>query len=303
MIRPTLFVFMLAIGTSSLAQNAKPDDKKPEEKTKTGSVVGVLAPPIVYYGTKTIGNAPVERFPKDPNRFVGPGLPKFIPGNNCRPGTTIIVVNSSPCYAPFWYSGCDPWTLGQNPWSYFGFQSGNNPWAPVMSAQVGFPSQPLVIMMNGGVQLNQPGFFANNPGPGPSGPTQPDFGQNRNIDPQLQAAVNDVVSSFRSADSSGLMRCTDRNDRVWVGNNAASRRAVPGSVFLQMALGGMQSYKTFAFTLDNIRMSGSSSQYIASGRHVMRTEDDRWAAFEVSYMFQRRTGGWRIVESLARPLF
>jgi hypothetical protein len=189
--------------------------------------------------------------------------------------------------------------LGPNPWSYFGFQPGSSPWTPVLAAQNSLSARPLVVIFNINIQNGLPQAPVN-----PINlPVQrePDFGQNRNIDADLQAAVNDVVYAFRQRDTERFSRRIDRQGNIFVGAQQAGRRAVPAVVFQQMSVSGISAVKTHEFSLDAVRL-GSYGQYTASGRHVLRTEDGRLAAFEVSYTFQRRTGGWRIVESLAKPI-
>ena len=267
-----------------------------------GTIGPLGNPPINYPANQRPGNPQVYW----KNRiFTGPG---------CAP--TIIIVNGSPCYVPYYYG--------------FGFGGFVDPGGMSMNMNIG--GMQMGFDQARGAYFNPgPNFGQGNTGRVPYGngwinnngvvsridsqtyaPQPQDNRDSRSAtsrvirgsddeyylnaglkskgpldrDAALAEAVKDIAAAFRTGEIASLEKHTPATGMIVLQNKGRTRQNMAVASYLEMTREAVKSMKTVTYTLPNVEPA-SNGAWLVYGTHVIRSEDGSPRAFNVGFVLKK----------------
>jgi len=278
-------------------------------------------------GTRTLGDPPIE--------YPDPRQPPADPVNYWKSriisrghgGGTVIIINGSPCYAP-WYYDVGFFGPGRYPYYYdasglqagiqlgnlqlgYQYQSGRAGYfpAPGMNYQQGYADQIGALRHQHQERIQRVGQQPRQePGARRAAQDENDYYLHRKPgaasplekDPALKEAVRDIETAFRSGNISLLERHVRPTDVLTLQSKGRSRKPLAGAAYLEMTAAALKDMRTVSYTLDKVEPA-SGGAWMVYGRHVIRAEDGTEKAFVVGFVLKKRGEDWMIAEVSAEP--
>lgn len=275
----------------------------------------------------SIGNPPIQypdpRAPRpDPytywkNRIISTGG---------YPGSTVIIVNSSPCYVPWYYgygfggqyydsSSYARLRIGglqlgyqQSNYSQYGYQSNPTIGTYVPSQGVDFGGSSYLQELARANQIwreearqrraeeRRPirqneqeadnGYYLHRK-PKPKTPLD--------NDPALAEAVQDLENAFRTNNPGLLEKHLNVSEQLTLQARGRSRTPLSAANYLLMTREAMKEMKTVRYDLDKIEPA-SGGAWLVYGTHILRTEDGKDKQFNVAFVLKKRGEAWMVAE-------
>jgi len=315
--------FSLAVG--SAAAQTDPGDPGP------------LPRPRPYFGTKTLGNPPVQ--------YPAPGTPapdpvtywkgRIISSGGYGSPAIILINNTAPCYVPAYYFGS-----GYYSGVTISYRARIGNFGLGLQQYTGYPPSywggGYVYGGGGGVYVGGPvvyggGVYTDHERPHPDGMRSDNSASSRpstrtrpkprageeeandyylhrkpeppsplEKDPALAEAVRDIESAFRSRNISLLERHVVPSDKIVLQAQGRTRRSIAASDYLRMTEEALKVMKTAHYTLSQVE-PGSKGSWMVYGRHVLRGEDGAEKVFNIGFVLKKRGETWVIAEVSADP--
>lgn len=263
-------------------------------------------PPIHYPTRPPIGANPVQYW-KD--RIIA--TPR-------HGGATVIIVNGSPCYTPWYYGYSFP---GQYSDSYLygsvnlgGFnlgysqrQSGYSFGAvPPVYAQVPQPVDTRTQQYLDEIRVRDAQRAGTNRRPATDDDASYYLHQKPKPktmvekDPSLSQAVANIERAFRTGDIKTLEPHVVRNENLILASKGQTRKPLSGDTYLELTRDALKNMKTLKFELASAEPA-SNGAVLVYGTHVLQAEDGKGLSFSVGFVLKKRGDQWFISEVSADP--
>ena len=294
---------LMALAAPILAQRDEPKDSGPLQRPKPygdrGSTGVIGNPPIAYPNRPRPGTDPIKYW-KD--RII----------TSPYGGGTVIIINGSPCYTP-WYYGYNYPTYYNDSYVYGGFQMGginlgygqrhSNTYYGSVYPQVQRP----VDLRN---QRQYDDFEERETPRTTRRDSDDDAGYYLHQkpraktlvekDPSLSQAVANIERAFRSGDIRSLEPHVSLRENLALVTKGQSRKPLSGEAYLELTRDALKNLRTLKFELPNAEPASNGAMMVF-GTHVIKAEDGKSISFSVSFVLRKRGDQWVITEVSADP--
>ncbi len=284
---------------------------------------GPLQSPKPYgdRGSRIIGNPPIH-YPNRPPVGAGPARywkDRIISTPGYHGGATVIIVNGSPCYTPWYYDNGFP---GQYSDSYLygnlslgGFNLG---YSQRQSSSYSYGAVPPVyVQVPRPVDTRTQEYLdgirerdTQRAGTTRKAPSDDDASYYLHQkpkpktmvekDPSLSQAVANIERAFRSGDLRPLELHVIPKENLTLATKGQSRKPLTGEAYLELTRDALKNMKTLKFELSNAE-PGSNGAMLVYGTHVLQAEDGKGLSFNVGFVLKKRGDQWFISEVSADP--
>src|SRR5687768_13275781 len=311
-IRGTLALGIAVILTApALAQR---DEHKKES--------GPLQSPKPYgdRGSRIIGDPPIH-YPTRPPAGANPARywKDRIIASPRHGGATVIIVNGSPCYTPWYYGYGFP---GQYSDSYLygnvnvgGFNLGYS------QRQSGYSFgavPPVYTQVPRSVDTRTEQYLdeirdrdAQRAGTARRSSSDDDASyylhqkpKSRTMvekDPSLSQAVANIERAFRTGDLRSLEQHVNPKENLTLASKGQTRKPLLGETYLELTRDALKNMKTLKFELGSAEPA-SNGAVLVYGTHVLQAEDGKGLSFSVGFVLKKRGEQWLINEVSADPV-
>ena len=298
----TVFTVM-ALAAPVMAQRDEPQDSGPLQRPKPygdRGTTGVIGnPPIAYPNRPRHGADPIKYW-KD--RII----------TSPHGGGTVIIINGSPCYTPWYYGYAYPGYYSDS-YVYGGLQFGgvNLGYGQRQSYNYYGSVYPQVQRPVDVRNQRQYDDFEEREAPRS---TRRDSGDDSSYylhqkprektlvvkDPSLSQAVADIERAFRNGDIRSLEPHVSPRENLALVTKGQSRKPLSGEAYLQLTRDALKNLRTLKFELPNAEPA-SNGAVMVFGTHVIKAEDGKSISFSVSFVLKKRLDQWLITEVGADP--
>ena len=276
---------------------------KPYGDRGTQGVIG--NPPIAYPTRPPAGADPVQYWK---NRIITPR----------HGGGTVIIINGSPCYTPWYY----------NPGYGYGYPGAYNDSYFYGNVQLGGVNlgyaqrqtqsynsygtiAPVYPQVRRPVDTRAQEYYDDTRDtrrPPAASSEEPSYYLHQKPrpktlvekDPTLSQAVADIERAFRNGDLRPLESHIVARENLALSSKGHSRKSITGETYLELTRDALANLKTTKFELPNAEPA-SNGAVMVYGTHVIRAEDGKSVAFSVSFVLKKRGEQWFITEVSADP--
>ena len=304
---------VLTLAAPALAQSNRNRERDQRE------TVHLQSPkPYGDRGTRIIGNPPI-RYPNRPPVGADPvqyWKNRIISNPGC--GGTVIIVNGSPCYTPWYYGPSYPGAYSDS------YVYGN---VNVGGFNLGYSQRqrnysfgavpPVYTQVPRSVDTGTQQYLdeireqdAQRTGTARTPASDDDAGYYLHQkpkpktavekDPSLSQAVANIERAFRTGDTRSLEPHVVRNENLTLASKGQTRKPLSGETYLELTRDALKNMKTLRFELPNAEPA-SNGAVLVFGTHVLQAEDGKGLTFSVGFVLKKRGDQWVISEVSADP--